>query len=343
MLFVKVFFPVLILLIVHANPLSAQVKQNLAKDFDFFQQKSQEYAEWLNKTGLGKSISVDRVRMRPMPNNWDIDSTELELLLLLRTNDPDSAIGIWQALKKGFDSPEDSLEHYLYRTFVHKMEIPGEQGSIQVHIKDSSGNLELCFYLWIWQEPDALTGSKVHSEYHLKECKAKSFEITVNSPPVKTTGKSKTARVTKPRVKTADEVFAVIQKYVQDSLIHHPRYRTTECNDRTPFVEELDRSPQAYTFTVGNLCKEVMTKQSRITWEIWWGYSTIAMERLTFQFEYYPMNNGNGFTLKCVIEGKYGSGLFKPRTQGYMNMEPDFDDFFETYKNRFRNELQKRL
>lgn len=324
-------------------------KQNLAKDLPFFQRKSAEYTHWLDKEGLGKVLAVHGVRMRPQKNN--IDSTELELILTLRTTDNDEANVLWKTLKKGFDSAEDTLEQYLYRIFVHKMEIPGAQGSIHIYTKNRSGDPifpksardSTTFRVWIWQEPDARLGYRIASEAIFPRMKSKEFTLTVKPPEVKTASKSKGTKVVKPRVKTANETFDVILKYMRDSLLNQPRYRTAECNDRRPYMtNDSIRLPNAFSFTITDLGREVMTHKYRSSWEQFWGYNSIPMERLSFRFEYIPVQGG--FTLKCTIEGKYGSGVFKPRNlQGYMNMEPDFDSFFETYKNKIRLDLEKRL
>jgi len=320
-------------------------KVNLAEDFSFFEKKSAEYQRWLDNIGLGKSIVVDQVRMRPkydsITRRMGIDSTELELILCLRATDPDTAIGIWNGLKRNVDTPGDSLEAYLYRNFVHKMEIPGVQGSIQVYIRNKQGDIDKCFYLYIWEEPDARLGHKIASEYHFMECKSKSFELDIKTPKVKTAGKGKKQTYQTPRPKTAKQVFDIIDTYVKTEVINNARY-ITECNDRQPgFDADRKRSELSYEFTLQNLCKEVLTDQTRSEWEKFWNYNTIAMERLTFRFEY--QTTQDGFTLKCTIDGKYGSGFFKPRKEGYMNMETDFNDFFETYKNRLRQALEQRL
>lgn len=88
--------------------------------------------------------------------------------------------------------------------------------------------------------------------------------------------------------------------------------------------------------------KEELTDQTRTFWEKFVRINTIAVERLSFQFDYFHNQNG-GYQLRCSIDGKYGSGVFKPRKSGYLNMENDFDDLFETYKNNFRQALLKYL
>jgi hypothetical protein len=333
---------VLLLLLGRYTTVHAQV--NLAKDLSFFVQKAPEFNKLLIDKGLNKYLQVDLVRMQPLKDKSGkyigIDSTELELLLLLKTNDPDSALVMWQALKQGFDTPEDSLENFLYRTFVHQMEIPGVQGSVQIYIKNQDGFYSSTFYVWIWEDIDPILGRKVKSRY-VNGTRAKSFEITVQPTPTKTSGKGKSSKIVKPKVKTAPQVFETIRKYAIDSILQQPRYRTDVCNDRIPHFEDSLRTANSFRFTLADLGQEVLKNQYRSFWERFWGYNSIAMERLSFQFEYYPIDKG--FILKCVIEGKYGSGVFKPRTTGYMNMETDFDDFFEQYKNQLRQELQKRL
>lgn len=316
-------------------------KVNLARDFSFFEKKSAEYQRWLDTTGLGKSIVVDQVRMRPILDSKKrpigIDSTELELILCLRATDPDTAIGIWNGLKRNVDTPGDSLEAYLYRIFVHKMEIPGVQGSIQVYIRNKHGDFDKCFYLYIWEEPDAQLGHKIASAYHFMECKSKTFDLDIKTPKVKTAGKGKKQTYKTLKPKTAGQVFDIIDAYVKTEVLNQARYKN-ECNDRHPdFDVDRKRSELSYEFTLKDLCKEVLTNHG----DKYVLYNTIPMERLTFRFEYHTTQDG--FTLKCTIDGKYGSGFFKPRTQGYMNMETDFNDYFENYYNRLRQALEQRL
>jgi len=316
-------------------------KVNLAEDFSFFEKKSAEYQRWLDTIGLGKSIVVDQVRMRPILDSKKrqigIDSTELELILCLRTTDPDTANGIWNGLKRDFDTQGDSLEAYLYRIFVHKMEIPGVQGSIQVYIRNKHGDFDKCFYLYIWEEPDAQLGHKIASAYHFMECKSKTFDLDIKTPKVKTAGKGKKQTYKTLKPKTAGQVFDIIDTYVKTEVLNQARYKN-ECNDRHPdFDVDRKRSELSYEFTLKDLCKEVLTNHG----DKYVLYNTIPMERITFRFEYHTTKDG--FTLKCTIDGKYGSGFFKPRTQGYMNMETDFNDYFENYYNRLRQALEQRL
>ena len=136
-------------------------------------------------------------------------------------------------------------------------------------------------------------------------------------------------------------MFDLISNHVKRNILQAPQYNTI-LKDRKPVVEDSLRAGNHYSFILANLGKEVLSDQTRTVWEKWIGINTVAMERLSFQFNYRPNPDGS-FNLHCSIEGKYGSGVFKPRKSAYMDMEVDFDDFFESYKNKFRQTLIKHL
>lgn len=311
-------------------------RENLSSSMPFFEQKAAEYQHWLEAKGFGAVLKVERVRLK-VDRNRKVDSTELELFLLFRATDVDTAIAKWNRLKKDVDTDADSLEALLFRTFIHKMEIPEAQGNIQIYVRDKSANYIKDTHIWIWSEAGTIV-----SEKKVAVTKSKSFELNIPANKVKATGKGNSTKVPVARRRSPNEVFNIILKHVKTSMIEHPRYKK-ELDDRKPHIEsDSVRTATTFRFTVADMGKEVLTDQNRSFWESWVGVNTIAMERLSFQFEYIPAIDG-GYSLKCAIEGKFGSGVFKPRTTGYMNMEPDFDDFFEKYKNDFRQAVQNLL
>ena len=314
---------------------SQQQREDLSASMPFFEKKSTEYQRWLDAKGFGKVLKVEKVRLK-VDRNRKVDPTELELFLLLNATDVDTAVAKWNRLKKDFDTEADSLEAYLYRTFIHEMEIPDSQGNIQIYVRDKHTNYIKDTHIWIWLE-----NGRIVSEKKIAVTKAKSFEISVPYS-VQQTGKGKASKVPAKKRRSADAVFDLVLKHVKTSMLEHPRYRT-EITDRKPRIDnDSVRTATTLKFTVADMGKEVLSDQTRYFWESWVGINTIAMERLTFQFEYVPASDG-GYSLKCTIDGKFGSGVFKPRTTGYMNMEPDFDDFFERYKNDFRQKIQSLL
>lgn len=310
-------------------------QEDLSGDMPFFQKRAMEYQEWLMEKGLGKLIQVDHVQFKMLKNGQQ-DKTELELILVLRTNDLDTAVGQWNSMKKSFDTPVDSIEAFLYRSFVHKMEINPEKGNIQIYLKDSTGKYLPCFYIWIWWSKGEIITQK-----KLNDCKAKTFDIFIPPYKINHSGRIQSTKVIPNKIKTPNEVFNAISTYLRVNLLLAPRYKTI-LKDRKPIIEDSLRVASHFEFVVANLGKEVLTDQSRSAWEKWVGINTIAMERLSFQFDYIPNQDGS-FNLKCIIDGKYGSGVFKPRKSAYINMEDDFEDFFETYKVKLRQALIKLL
>lgn len=318
-----------------STPSFAQ-NENLLADFPFFQRKAEEYQSWLEDKALNQALRVDHVQFKTSNITAKTDSSELELILLLRAHDPDSAMGQWNSLKKSFDSPADSLEAFLYRSFIHRMEIHPAKGNIQIYIQNADRRYIPCFYIWIWWE-----NGRVLTKKQIQACRTKSFEVYIPPYRINKVGQGQTAKVAQPQIKSAKKVFDLISSYVKRNLLKAPRYKTI-LKDRKPIVEDSLRVGNYYSLTLANLGKEVLTDQTRAFWENWIGLNTIAMERLSFQFDYLPNPDGS-FNLRCSIDGKYGSGVFKPRKSAYLNMEDDFNDFFETYKNNFRQALIKRL
>jgi len=325
--------PLLYLLLFTYISAAAQ-RDTLSPSMPFFEQKMPEYQHWLEAKGFDKVLKTERVRLK-LDRNHQTDSTEIELFLLFTANNPDTAMAQWTRLKKDFDTDADSLEAILFRTFIHKMEMPETQGNIQIYVRDTMGNYVRNYHIFIWSED-----GKVKSQ-NVGKSRFKSFEISIPYK-IATTGKGKASKVPAAKRRSPDMVFNLVLQQVQNTLINHPRYRE-ELDDRRPKIEsDSTRTANTFKFTVADMGKEVLTDQERSIWEPWVGINTIAMERLTFSFEYNPAADG-GYSLKCVIDGKFGSGVFKPRTSGYMNMEPDFDDFFEKYKNDFRLRLLNML
>lgn len=304
-----------------------QAQDYLGGDLAFFQKKAYLYQEWLNKKGMGKALKVDMVELKKNGN-------ELELFLSVRTHDPDSAAAIWTELVSSFKAKnsDEELVSALFHTFVRLMEIPPAQGNVQVYFPNkNSAGYNPCFYVWIWEEDD-----KVKEESRVNNCRAQSLSIAVEKPIVKAVS-TKTATPISNR-EQARSVFDKILKYARQ------RYEVEKCEDRNPRVEEDETTDYMLTFTVTDLCKEVLTEEKRSLWcdfvSAWWGScNDMRRERLEFTFHYVPTDTG--YTLTGSLTGKFGSGVYVPRKSGYMDMEPDFEeDFLKPYAKQFQKDLK---
>lgn len=120
------------------------------------------------------------------------------------------------------------------------------------------------------------------------------------------------------------------------------------CQNRWPQVVWEPSPENQLSFSVSDLCREVLTNSQLSVWctiakSIGWDNSCndIKREKITFYFNYSATTNG--YQIDCKVTGLFGSGVYVPRTSGYMSMDPDFLDFEADYAKKFQYELQQRL
>ncbi len=299
----------------------------LGEDLPFFQKKASLYQKWLESKGMGKALKMDKVELKKNGN-------ELELFLSIRTHDPDSAAAIWTALVTDFkkQNPDEELVSALFHTFIRLMEIPPVQGNVQVYFPNkNSAGYNPCFYVWIWEEDN-----KVKEESRTNNCKSQTLSISVEPAKVKkVTSKNATP------ISSKDQARVVFDKIL---LYARQRYEVKRCENRNPRVEEDEKTDYMLTFTVSDLCKEVLVEEKispicSLIAEIWGPCNDIRRERLEFTFHYIPTDKG--YTLTGSLTGKFGSGVYVPRKSGYMDMEPDFEeDFLKPYVKAFQKDLK---
>lgn len=307
-------------------------QEYLATDYEFFQKKAKLYQRWLDAKGMGKVLQVDKVEMKK-------NGMELEMFLSLKTTDPDSAAALWRGLEQKIERTDrdKKLGTLLYQTFTRLMEIPQTQGNVQVYFpRKDGGGYNPCFYVWLWEE-----NGKVLEESRINNCRAQDLEIPITLPALK-----KLAVNEKSRIYKKEEAHAVF-----DHIIAYARQRyeseKINCEERNPRVEEEDRTNYALKFTVTDLCREILTDEKQSIWcnfvELWWGEcNDMRRERLEFSFKY--VLTESGYVLIGELTGKFGSGVYRPRISGYMDMEPDFEvDFLKPYVRRFQKDLKNYL
>lgn len=259
-------------------------------------------------------------------------NTELELFLLFKTPNVDTAIAQWDALKHQFAAESGgTLTVELYRKFVHFMEIPPEQGNVQIYVPDKKLDYDRCLHIFLWDE-----NGNVQAEEALNQCKSKSFDVFVDSMKVKKIAKGKSGTVS--RKMSESEVFDGIMRFARARYLR-------DVPDRRPEISQERRTTGRLTFVVEDLCKEVLTDEERSLWcrivEACGGIcNDVTRERLEFEFEY-ESETGR---LHCDITGKFGSGVYRPRSpNAWMSMEPDFEGYLERYAARLGTDIQQFL
>ena len=307
----------------------AQTRIHLGEDQQFFQQKAKAYQRWLDARGIGEVMKVDKVRLKA-------DQEELELFLSLKTYDPDTAIMIWRGLKKAYRDGNrgEEIGKGLFNTFVRFMEIPPRQGNVQIYFPREDGfGYNQCFYVWYWEE-----NGVIMEEEKENICKGQ-VPLTITVLDVNSTRVE--AQFVGQRSRPSSTVFQTILQYARN------RYETDRCETRNPKVEVLEETPFLLKFAVSDLCREVLVEEKERLWcsilqKLKIPCNTVRRERLEFSFTFSATNRG--YVLNGNITGKYGSGIYRPRKSGYIDMDPDFEeDFLIPYVSAFQKDLQLKL
>lgn len=309
-------------------PILVSAQEYLGDDFPFFQKKAKLYQRWLEAKNIDNILEVNFVRLEK-------EGTELELFLNTRTTNPDVAASLWEALEKSFtlENKNESLYEALFNTFTRMMEIPPAQGNVQIYVPKEEGyDYSPCFQIWIWEE-----NGQIDIDRKLRSCKDQPLKMEIKLPkPVQKVNNEATVHVAGP--KKGAEIFSQVLAYAKD------RYEQTICENRDPKVQLIEQDDYMLTFVVTDLCRVVLTDEKESIWcqvvSKWWGpCNDMRRERLEFTIHYHPTENG--YRLLGSLTGKFGSGVYRPRESGWMDMEPDFEeDFLVPYVRAFQWELK---
>ncbi len=295
------------------------------KDTPFFDQKSVAYQRWLDKTGLGAALQVTKLRLKK-------DSTELEMLLRVNATDLDSAIALWNRCKDDYHlATGQDIEEKLFWNFSSFMEIPPAQGNVQVYVLDSDGAYIPCFYVGIWEE-----NGSIRWDSKIRECKDKPLDIQLKPLVLTQTTRGKTTEIKKAR--TSEDVFNSIMAFLSG------RYGAVNCHDRKPEIEEESRNETSMRVSISDLCRVVLTDEKESMWcrgvkLLGWDCNDVRRERLEFEFTYATGSD----RISGKLTGKFGSGVYRPRKSGYMDMEPDFNDYLDDFHRKFQLALKAYL
>jgi hypothetical protein len=208
------------------------------------------------------------------------------------------------------------------------MEIKPQQGNIQLYINDKFGNHIPCFYVGIWEGQNRIMT-------RLDTCKAEPVFIAI--PPVYLKQIQKGKVVTTQKKLSSTEVFDKVLAYAY-------RWEQPTCTDRYPKITDIERSANRLKFTVSDLCRVVLVSEKPsllcdLITACGGTCNDTRRERLEFDIEYQADNN----KLYCQVMGKFGSGVYKPRKGGWLNMEPDFADYLEEFIKKFKSDLETQL
>jgi len=318
----KTITPLFLLLL----PLFAQAQRITFSDdeISFFQARTNTYQRWLDQTGIGKVLQMDQLEMSK-------NNTSVGLWLTFKTADPDSAIGMWNQLRRDFSAASGrTMSDELFLKYIQFMEIPAAQGNVQIYLRQNDGTLNRCFFIFLYDHEGV-----TKTDEKLLDCKAKPFDVTIAPLTISKVTKGKTSTITKPL--SSAEVFDRISRYA------HARY-DKNLDGRYPKVEGEKISGNQFTFFVEDLSREVLTTEQKSIWcrtmeALGIQCNDITRERLEFDLRYDP-DTGR---LSCELTGKFGSGVYRPREKGWMDMEPDFESDLKKYTTLLGDAIKQYL
>ena len=317
----KLYYPLTaLLLLLSTSPLLAQ-REDLTKDKAFFHKQGLLYQQWLDHSGLGKTLHVKTVEVEPQ---------QVALYLAFPNENADSVGAAWKQLSKDYSALNTglSLDQALFYKMVHLMELRQSAANLQLYDTYDTRK-EPCFYRAVFIKDGT---------FHIDSsaCKSKSLDIYMSPSDLKAAKKPSNAAFQKQY--TQSYVFDKIHLYAKR------RYEQNTCAQRNPKVSAPQIDGNVLRFEVTDLCKEVL-KDTRdnafcaflnkyvkpCNW--------IQREKLTFTFVYQAKDNA--FQLKCELEGKIGSGYYDTVGRGgYLDMEIDFDGYLSDYATKLQYELK---
>jgi hypothetical protein len=306
------------------SPALVAQNEDLTQDRAFFEQQAKLYQRWLDHNGLGKTLHVKTVEVEPQ---------QVALYLAFPTENADSVAAAWDQLKKDYAALNTglSLEQELFYKMLHMMEL--RQSSANVQLYDTyDTRREPCFYRGIFVKEGAF-------QLDSSGCRAQRLDIHISAGDLKSAKKHSIASFQKQF--TQQYVFDKIHQYAKQ------RYERKTCENRYPAVGPPLIDGNLMRFEVTDLCREVLKDEQNSTVCAFLNAylkpcNWIKREKLTFSFSY--QQTDNGFTLKCEVEGKVGSGFYDQVGRGgYLDMEIDFDGYLKDYADKLQYELKQAI
>lgn len=315
------FFMSLLLIFGAASMAFAQL-EDLTKDTPFFKEQMVKYQQWLDHTGLGKTLQVYDIEVKP---------DRLSLYLAFPYNNLDSIMSSWTQIKAAFEKAHPTtLEQQLFYKTLHFMEVRQSMADVQIY-DTYDLRKEPLFLRAVYFEDGQVQVEKSDPRSEVRQ-----FFISNSS--IRKSKKASSSQVGKDFEESElfNAIFDFAKKYYADKGVDGNR----------PLVQILENE-NILRFEVTDLRREVLVDETNpllcsLLQPLGLDCDWVKREWLTFNVTQQPQNNGVQITIE--IDGKYGSGLFKKvRRGGYISMEIEFDDYLKRYADIFKEELKAHL
>jgi len=276
---------------------------DLFSDSLFFYEQERNYQSWLNDVGLGEALSTDGIQ---------IYHNKIALHLKLQTSSADTAYWLFQRIVKDFgDSSPFSMEQTLLYRMISIMEIRPPEALIILRNRTEYGQLPSIDYRIFY---DPATNIVV-----MKGTLRSIIRDSILLPAfILNTKINQQKQLNTVHDFTNSKLYKLKQK-LGEKFVEHFSGKT-----EPRFVVKLCQNP---------LICEVMNVKGEV---VPTGYFNILdpNERLVFTVE--VRSERKGLHIVCMIDGKYGSGLFRPRTvKAYRDMVPEYAGELARYSQQF--------
>lgn len=281
---------------------SAQ-KDDLREDSLFFLEQEKNYQSWLNATGLGKSFSSKGLYILE-------NSIVLQLEFLSAPEDT----AIWALKRLRSDYLLQSgfpLEEELFYRMVSLLEITPPQAIIQIRNTPGTDGLPAIDFRIEYDLIEQRVGTKGFLRSTVKD------SVFIPAFALSTSYNQSNKWIDVNTV-SDNRRYAISQKIAAK----FSEYFAQKTERR--FIIPRCRNPV--------MC-EVMNVKGEVVPPGFFGI-TDPYERLVFTIDVQPEKNG--LRIFCTVDGKYGSGLFRPRTvQGFRDMFPEYHAELSRYTEHF--------
>ena len=281
----------------------SQQQSDLRNEQTFFEKQKDNYKDWLIESGLDKALTIRQL---------NVNEANITLKLDFNFSASDSSIWAWKRLKNDFESKSSmNLENTLFSRLAFMTELEFKKVNINIKNKYKPGDLPS-------------VDINIYFDTLEQEIVAKGFFRSIVKDSVAIPHFSLKRRFN--QKDTSISIFGAnpnkYMEYVENlkqKFKSHFKGKTDTNN-----IQLLSREP--CIFQVLNI-KSIAVPS---------GIFTIIdpTEMLTFTINLKRENQS--VRVYCTIDGKYGSGLFRPRSlNGYRDMFPEYKNDLIRYSQIF--------
>lgn len=277
---------------------------DLRQDQAFFDQQLPVFQGWLEETGLSPALRAGRVLA---------DSQKVTLFLHLEYADRDTTVSAWNQLRRDFqENSALALEERLFFKMAFVMELPFEKAELRILNLPAYGQMP------------AIDGTIYYDAAREKVARKGAFRTEVKENvliPAFVLDTSYTRQLT-----LSCEMTEQLRYKLNNQLASRLR----------SYFEKRTDKQYVFLHNKNPVILEVMNVKSEVIPVGWFGF-TNPNEHLLITIDHKA--TPGGIRIFCIIDGKFGNGLIKPRSvMGFRDMSPEYKTELVRYGKVFTND-----